>query len=138
MRLLLFVAILSFGFHVCVDFMCVLLSAFCLFAYICMLVLRVLAYAFAFVCCKLAFHITRVYIACVAWFRVVGSFACACLLVFRVVVHGFAIVCCEVAFQIKRVCRLHVSVSLLSFVCLLLYACFACVRVCVCFCLLQY
>ena len=28
--------------------------------------------------------------------------------------------------------------SFLSFVCLLLYACFACVRVCVCFCLLQY
>ena len=92
-----------------------------------MLVLRVLAYAFAFVCCKLAFHITRVYSECVAWFRVVGSFACACLLVFRVVVHGFAIVCCEVAFQIKRVCRLHVSVSLLILVCLLERVCLFCV-----------
>ena len=82
MRLLLFVARMRFVLHVCVVFMCVLLSAclsVCLYLYAC---LRVLAYAFAFACCKLAFHITRVYNTCVACFRVAGSFVYACLLVF--------------------------------------------------------
>ena len=102
-----------------------------------MLVLRVIVYAFAFVCCKVCVsYYMRVYIACVcllSCFRVV----CACVLVLRAIVYASGVVCCKVAFHIARVFILHVCVA---FVCwgIFLYACllvllavlYACALVC--------
>ena len=119
MRLLLYAAVLRLIRYVRVDRMRGFLSWFWFIVCYCMLVLRALMHTFAFLCCKDAFLILRVCIACMACFRVFG------LLVFRVLVYAFALVCCKAAFHITRVCRLHVSfVSRCWFVCLCLYACF--------------
>ena len=57
MRLPLLVASMRFILHVSVDCMCVLCSCcLCLFVYGCMLVLRVLAYVFALICCHVPIH----------------------------------------------------------------------------------
>ena len=59
MRLLLFIARVRFMLHVRVVLMCVVLSDG-LFVRVCILDLRVIVYTFAFVCCSVAFPITRV------------------------------------------------------------------------------
>ena len=55
------VARVRFTLHAQVDCMCVRCSCFCLLDSACMFGFRVIVFAFAFVCCKVAFHITRVY-----------------------------------------------------------------------------
>ena len=63
-----------------------------------------------------------------------GLFVCACMLVLRVIVCAFAFVCCKVAIHITRVLILHARFGCVSLVCLcVLYDCFACGVVCVCF-----
>ena len=93
--------------------------------------LRVIAYALAFVCCKVAFLVLR---ACGlhVWFGfgVVGLYVCACLLVVRVIVYAFAFVCCQIAFQITRVCILPVCFAFVIFVYLFLSVCLLGVWLC--------
>ena len=60
MQLPLFVARLRFMLHVCVDCMpCFFFRVFLWMVCFCLLVLRVIVYAFAFVCCKVAFLVLR-------------------------------------------------------------------------------
>ena len=60
-RVHLFVAALVFIVHLCVNIARVFcFRVFGLLVCACMLVLRVLMYWFAFDCCKVVFHITRV------------------------------------------------------------------------------
>ena len=105
-------------------FWCVVGSFVCVF----MFVFRVFAYEFAFVCCKVAFHIARVFIlhACFA-FVCWGIFIYACLLVLLAVLYACALVCCNVAFHSARVCRLHVRVAFVSLVCSFVLVCLFCV-----------
>ena len=54
-----------------------------------MRVLRVIVYAFAFVSCKVAFHVARVCRLHVCFaFVVSGLLVCACMLVWRSLVYG--------------------------------------------------
>ena len=88
-----------------------------------MIVLQVVVDAFAFACCTIVLHISRVCKLHVL-FCVVGSLVCAFMIVLRVIVYAFAFVCCKVAFHVTRVCRLHVCsafviwVRLFAIVCL--------------------
>ena len=106
-----------------------------------MLVLRAIVYAFAFVCCHVAFHITCVtcvYIAGVVCFRGVGLFACVGLLVRRVMVYAFVLLCCKVLFPITSVYIAYVFcfrvIGLFACVCMIDLSCDC---VCVCLLLLQ-
>ena len=86
-----------------------------------MLDLRVVVYAVAFVCCHVAFHITRVLRlhVCFAFVRSVCLLAIVCLFFFCVIVYAFGLVCCNVVFQITRVLRLRVCFAFVFlFVCL--------------------
>ena len=61
-----------------------------------MLVLEVIVYGFAFVCCKVAFHIARVRTIQVSFAFVFFFFVfCVCMRVLRVIVYAFAFVCFE-------------------------------------------
>ena len=64
-----------------------------------MIILLVVVYAFVFVCCNVAFHISR---ACKLHFLRV-LLVCGCMLVLRVVVYVFVLVCRKVAFYVAVV-----------------------------------
>ena len=98
MRLLLYVARLRLIRYVCVDCMRGFISWFWFIVCYCMLVLRAIMHTFAFLCCKDAFLILRVCIACMACFRVFGLFVCVGMLVPRVMVYTFVFVCCDLVF----------------------------------------
>ena len=74
-----------------------------------MLALRAVVYKFAFVCCKVAFHIIRVCRLHACYGFVFCLFACLCLCArFACDCVAYAVVCCKVAFHITCVCGLHV------------------------------
>ena len=104
MRWHLFVS--SSAFHitrVCIMHVSFVSVAFArLFVLVC-LCLRVIVYAFAVVCCMVAFHIACVYSACLFWFVVFGLFVFACMLALRAIVHALAFLCCKVASHATRV-----------------------------------
>ena len=78
MRLLMYVARLRFESHMCMDCTADVSLFFCLVC-ACTLILRVIVCAFAFACCKVAFHITRV---CISHAHVVFLLlVCLCVLV---------------------------------------------------------
>ena len=134
MRLPLCVAMMRFILHVHVDCIIDRCSCSCLLVCARRLGFRLIVYAFAFVCCKVAFHITRVSFAFVFFG---GLFVCACMLMLRVIVCELAFVICKVAFHITCVYRICVLLSCVWFVCLCLYACSASACVCVCLRMLQ-
>ena len=107
-RLSLCVARLRFRLYACrlhVCFWCVVGSFVCSF----ILVFRVIAYEFAFVCCKVAFHITRVCRLHLCYVFVFCLCVCLCLYArFACDCVAHAAVCCQAAFHSTRVCRLHV------------------------------
>ena len=76
------------------------------FVFAWVIVLRVIAYAFAFVCCMVAFHITSVckLHVCFVFVCLVCLFVLVCYNL-RLIVYAFAFLCCKVAFQITRACR---------------------------------
>ena len=96
MRLPLYVARLRSILDVCVDYRCVLFFVV-LFVCVCMIDLRVIVYAFADVCFKVAFDMTRASIGCVLCVRVF------CL---SVLVCSFSVGLCVVCN-----CMLHDCVS---------------------------
>ena len=108
-----------------------------LFVWACRLVLRVLAFAFVYVCCKVAFHIAgvcrlRICFGFVFLFCLFVRVCCSCEWS-----YAFVVLCCNVAFHIACVCGLHVCfVRVLRLFVLCMYDCFVCACVCVCPCVL--
>ena len=78
-------------------------------------------YVFAFDCCKVAFHIARVHLACVFSFVFV-IFVCVGTLVSRRIMNVFAFVYYKVAFQNTHVCCVR-------FLCVFVCACMLVSRV---------
>ena len=103
----------------------------CVFVVECVLVGRMVVYAFAFVCCKVAFHVAHVCrlhvrVAFVIWFVcfcLYACCACGCVCVCHCMLQGLRFI-------------VHVCFAFVYLACLRLCACFVCNCVCVCFCML--
>ena len=112
---------LPFILQCCVYCMRVVRLCFWFDCFACMIVLQVVVDAFAFACCTIVLHISRVCKLHVL-FCVVGSLICAFMIVLRVIVYAFAFVCCKVAFHI-----VVVEIACLFFFCVVAWCLLVCV-----------
>ena len=96
-----------------------------------MFVLRVVACAFAFVCCNIAVHVALVCIlhACFVFVYLVCLFALVCN-VSRLILYAFAFDCCKVVFHITRVCTLYAWFAFVFSVFVFMIVCFLFVWLC--------
>ena len=83
---------------------------------------RASVFAFAFVCCKVAFQNTCVYVACLFCYCILGHICYACMLVLLAACLRVHLFVATLRF-IAHVCRLHVGFAFVSLVCSIVLVC---------------